>query len=385
MGLLINGKWDAQATMIPIEDGRFVREPAAFRDVVTADGASGFKAEPGRYHLYVAYHCPWAWRTILMRRLKRLESVISMTIAIPNDRREGWVFGDYPGGCTPDAVNGFTHLHQAYTATRPDYSGTVSVPVLWDKQRGVIVNNESPDIMRMFNSAFDAFTDAREDYYPLELRADIDAVNQRVYDGVNNGVYRVGLARSQAAYDEAFDKLFATLDWLDERLSTQRYLLGARLTEADWRLLASLLRFDLVYHALFKCNQRTIASYPALSNYLRELYQLPGVAETVNIRHFVRGYYSITHVNPNGIIPRGPAFHEQWLRQAHDRARLPAASCRRRNARRTFVHNRATPALSDGQQRALMRHAASPNRYRPARPFCDTAGQQLCVVRAGRI
>ncbi|MCC6710044.1 MAG: glutathione S-transferase family protein [Gammaproteobacteria bacterium] len=326
MGLLINGKWDAQATMIPIEDGRFVREPAAFRDVVTADGASGFKAEPGRYHLYVAYHCPWAWRTILMRRLKRLESVISMTIAIPNDRREGWVFGDYPGGCTPDAVNGFTHLHQAYTATRPDYSGTVSVPVLWDKQRGVIVNNESPDIMRMFNSAFDAFTDAREDYYPLELRADIDAVNQRVYDGVNNGVYRVGLARSQAAYDEAFDKLFATLDWLDERLSTQRYLLGARLTEADWRLLASLLRFDLVYHALFKCNQRTIASYPALSNYLRELYQLPGVAETVNIRHFVRGYYSITHVNPNGIIPRGPAFHEQWLRQAHDRGRLPAAS-----------------------------------------------------------
>jgi putative glutathione S-transferase len=325
MGLLINGVWDADATMIPIEDGRFVREPAAFRGVVTADGASGFKAEAGRYHLYVAYHCPWAWRTILFRRLKRLTDVISMTIAIPNDRREGWTFGDYPGGCTPDTVNGYTHLHQAYTAARPDYSGTVSVPVLWDKLTRTIVNNESPDIIRMLNSAFDAFTSAREDYYPEHLRADIDAVNQRVYDGVNNGVYRVGLARSQQAYDEAFDKLFATLDWLDARLATQRYLVGTRVTEADWRLLASLLRFDLVYHGLFKCNQRRIASYPALSNYLRELYQVPGVAETVNIPHFVRGYYSIPHVNPNGIIPRGPIDYEDWLRQPHDRARLPAA------------------------------------------------------------
>ncbi len=326
MGLLINGVWDAEATMIPIESGRFVREPAAFRDIVTADGASGFKAESGRYHLYVAFHCPWAWRTILYRRLKRLEDVISMTIAVPNNRREGWQFGDYPGGCTPDTVNGFTHLHQAYTATRPDYTGTVSVPVLWDKQRGVIVNNESPDIIRMLNSAFDACTDAREDYYPLALRAEIDAINQRVYDGVNNGVYRVGLARTQDAYDEAFDALFATLDWLDARLATQRYLLGARVTEADWRLLASLLRFDLVYHALFKCNQRTIASYPALSNYLRDLYQMPGVAETVNVQHFVRGYYSITHVNPNGIIPRGPAMYEQWLREPHDRGRWPSES-----------------------------------------------------------
>lgn len=326
MGLLINGVWDAEATMIPIESGRFVREPAAFRDIVTADGASGFKAESGRYHLYVAFHCPWAWRTILYRRLKRLEDVISMTIAVPNNRREGWQFGDYPGGCTPDIVNGFTHLYQAYTATRADYTGTVSVPVLWDKQRGVIVNNESPDIIRMLNSAFDACTDAREDYYPLALRAEIDAINQRVYDGVNNGVYRVGLARTQDAYDEAFDALFATLDWLDARLATQRYLLGARVTEADWRLLASLLRFDLVYHALFKCNQRTIASYPALSNYLRDLYQMPGVAETVNVQHFVRGYYSITHVNPNGIIPRGPAMYEQWLREPHDRGRWPSES-----------------------------------------------------------
>ena len=326
MGLLINGVWDADATMIPIQAGRFVREPAAFRDTVSADGSSGFKAEAGRYHLYVAFHCPWAWRTMLYRRLKRLDNIISMTIAIPNDRREGWIFGDYVGGCAADGVNGFTHLHQAYSAARPNYSGTVSVPVLWDRARRTIVSNESSEIIRMLNSAFDELTDAREDYYPLALRAEIDAVNQRVYDGVNNGVYRVGLARSQDAYDEAFDALFATLDWLDARLATQRYLTDARVTEADWRLLASLLRFDLVYHPLFKCNQRTIASYPQLSNYLRDLYQVPGVAETVNIAHFVRGYYSIGHVNPNGIIPRGPKFYADWLRQPHDRTRFSASA-----------------------------------------------------------
>ena len=324
MGLLINGVWDADATMIPIQTGRFVREPAAFRATVNVDGSSGFKAAAGRYHLYVAFHCPWAWRTMLYRRLKRLEDVISMTIAIPNDRRQGWMFGDYPGGCGPDQVNGFTHLHQAYSAARPDYSGTVSVPVLWDRERRTIVNNESSEIIRMLNSAFDGLTDAREDYYPLALREEIDAVNQRVYDGVNNGVYRVGLARSQDAYDEAFDALFATLDWLDARLASQRYLVGASITEADWRLLASLLRFDLVYHALFKCNQRTIASYAQLSNYLRDLSQVPGVAETVNIAHFVRGYYSIPQVNPNGIIPRGPTFYADWLQQPHDRARFDA-------------------------------------------------------------
>ena len=326
MGLLINGVWDADATMIPIQAGRFVREPAAFRDTVSADGSSGFKAEAGRYHLYVAFHCPWAWRTMLYRRLKRLDNIISMTIAIPNDRREGWIFGDYVGGCAADGVNGFTHLHQAYSAARPNYSGTVSVPVLWDRARRTIVSNESSEIIRMLNSAFDGLTDAREDYYPIALRAEIDAVNQRVYDGVNNGVYRVGLARSQDAYDEAFDALFATLDWLDARLATQRYLIGARVTEADWRLLASLLRFDLVYHPLFKCNQRTIASYPQLSNDLRDLYQMPGVAETVNIAHFVRGYYAIIHVNPNGIIPRGPKFYADWLRAPHDRTRFSASA-----------------------------------------------------------
>lgn len=322
MGLLINGRWDAEASMIPIEGGRFVREPAKFRDVVTADGAGGFPAARGRYHLYVAYHCPWAWRTILYRALKGLEDVISMTIAIPNDRREGWIFGDYPGGCAPDHVNGFTHLHQAYTAARPDYTGTVSVPVLWDRERRTIVNNESPDIIRMLNSAFDAFTSVRSDYYPPPLRAEIDEINQRVYDGVNNNVYRVGLARTQAAYDEARVLLFDTLDWLDARLAGQRYLVGAAPTEADWRLLPSLLRFDLVYHGLFKCNYRTIASYAQLGAYLRDLYQHPGVATVVNLPHFIRGYYSIPQLNPSGIIPPVPRDYAGWLAGPHDRARF---------------------------------------------------------------
>ncbi len=324
MGLLIYGKWDSNATMIPIEAGRFVREPAAFHGRITADGSTDFKAEPDRYHLYVAYHCPWAWRAMLYRALKGLESVISMTIAIPNDRREGWIFGNYPGGCTPDLVNGFTHLHQAYTAARPAYTGTVSVPVLWDRRERTIVNNDSPDIIRMFNDAFDAFTDSKDDFYPPALRAEIDAVNERVYHGINNGVYRCGLAKTQEAYEEAFDLLFATLDWLDARLATQRYLVGGRITEADWRLLPSLLRFDLVYHALFKCNQRTLASYPNLSSYLRELSQYPKVAALVNVPHFIRGYYSIPGINPSGIIPRGPRDYEAWLATPHDRARLPA-------------------------------------------------------------
>lgn len=320
MGLLINGRWDAEATMIPLEAGRYVREPSKFRERVTADGSSGFRAEPGRYHLYVAYHCPWAWRTMLYRRLKRLEDVISMTIAIPNDRREGWQFGEYPG-CAPDS-EGFTHLHRVYATAQPDYSGNVSVPVLWDKQRRTIVNNESSEIIRMLNDAFDAYTDVRTDFYPPALRAEIDAVNQRVYDGINNGVYRVGFAKTQDAYDEAFDQLFAALDWLDARLSTQRYLCGEQVTEADWRLLPSLLRFDLVYFSLFKCNQRTIANYPQLSHYLRDLYQYPGVAELVNVPHFIRGYYSIPLTNPTGIIPRGPIGYQASLAQPHDRGRF---------------------------------------------------------------
>lgn len=324
MGLLIKGKWDSAARMIPIENGRFVREPAAFRDWISADGSSGFAAEPGRYHLYAAYHCPWAWRTILFRRLKRLEPVIGMTIAIPNDRREGWVFGDYPD-CTPDTTNGFSHLHQAYTAARADYSGTVSVPVLWDRKRRTIVNNESPDIIRMFNSAFEAFTEVRSDYYPEALRPEIDALNERIYREVNNGVYRVGLAQTQEAYDEAAALLFAAFDWLEQRLDERRYLAGPRITEADWRLLATLLRFDIAYNPLFKCSLRRIAELPNLSGYTRELYQHEGVAETVNLAHIMRGYYSIPLLNPRGIVPPVPAGYAQWLRQPHGRERLPAA------------------------------------------------------------
>ncbi|MSR13606.1 MAG: glutathione S-transferase family protein [Gammaproteobacteria bacterium] len=323
MGLLINGQWDTEATMIPIAAGRFEREPAAFRQWVTADGSSGFKAEPGRYHLYVAYHCPWAWRTILYRKLKHLEAVISMTVAIPNDRRQGWIFGDY-SGCTPDTVNGFTHLHQAYTRARADYTGTVSVPVLWDRVTGTIVNNESPEIIRMLNSAFDACAEGSMDFYPSGLRDEIDRINDRVYRGLNNGVYRVGLAKTQEAYDEAHLALFETFDWLEDLLNRRRYLAGNRITEADWRCLPSLLRFDLVYHGLFKCNQRTIASYPNLSNYLRELYQWPGVADTVNFEHFVRGYYSIPVLNPSGIIPPVPKHYAQSLGESHDRGRLPS-------------------------------------------------------------
>lgn len=321
MGLLIKGEWDADATMIPVEAGQYVREPSKFRHRVTADGSSGFGAERGRYHLYVAYHCPWAWRTMLYRRLKGLEDVISMTVAIPNDRRHGWQFGEFPGGCTPD-TEGFTHLHRVYATAQPDYSGNVSVPVLWDRSSRTIVNNESSEIIRMLNSAFDAFTDEHADYYPEAPRPAIDAVNQRVYDGVNNGVYRVGFATSQVAYEEAMDLLFGTLDWLDDHLSRSRYLVGDTLTEADWRLLPSLLRFDLAYHGLFRCNLRTIASYPQLTNYLRELYQHPGVAGLVNLPHFVRGYYSIPRTNPSGIIPRVPLKYEAWLKAPHDRGRL---------------------------------------------------------------
>jgi len=322
-GQLINGKWTSDAAMLAIVDGRFMREDAKFRNWITADGSSGFPAERGRYHLYVSLQCPWAWRTVLYRSLKKLEAVISMTVAIPNDRREGWIFGEYPG-CTPDRENGFTHLHRVYAAAKPDYTGTVSVPVLWDKHQRTIVNNESSEIIRMLNREFDEFSSARQDYYPESLRSEIDAVNARVYRAVNNGVYRAGFATTQEAYEEAYDELFGTLDWIDDRLSRQRYLVGDRATEADWRLLATLLRFDPVYNPLMRCNQRTIASYPNLSNYTRDLYQVPGVAETFDLRHIVTGYYSLS-LNPMRTIPKGPKFFREWLESPHDRERFATA------------------------------------------------------------
>ncbi len=286
--------------------GAFVRRESVFRGWVTADGSSDFAAAAGRYHLYVSLACPWAHRTVIFRRLKRLEDVVSLSVVDPVRDERGWAFRDVPDA-GPDPVNGFAYLSEAYLATDSRYSGNVTVPVLWDRETRQIVNNESSEIIRMLGSAFDAFTDAREDYYPPELRDEIDAVNTRVYTTVNNGVYQCGFARSQQAYHQAFAALFESLDWLEERLSRQRYLVGDRVTEADWRLFTTLLRFDPVYVGHFKCNRNRIVDMPNLWGYARELYQWPGVAETVNLDHIRRHYY-MTHpsLNPTRIVPAGP-------------------------------------------------------------------------------
>ncbi len=308
--------------------GEFVRSEDAFRGWVTADGSSGFPAEAGRYHLYVSWACPWAHRTIIVRRLKGLEDVIGMTAVDPMRDDRGWAFreGDDHGA---DPVNGFEFLSQAYTATDAGYSGRVTVPVLWDTEHGRIVSNADDDLMRMLTREFDAFTDRELDLYPEELREEIDEVNDLVYADVNDGVYRCGFARSQGAYDRRVRRLFAALDWLDERLAGQRYLVDGRITEADWRLFVTLVRFDAVYHGHFKCNLRRIIDYPHLSGYLRDLYQKPGIAETVNFDHIKRHYYG-THedLNPGGIVPVGP---EMVLTAAHHRdfpdpSRPPASS-----------------------------------------------------------
>ena len=307
MGLLVDGVWQDQWYDTKSSGGRFVRADAAFRDRVTADGASGFRAEPGRYHLYVSLACPWAHRTLIFRKLKRLEDVISLSVVDPYMGADGWTFGDGPG-CIPDTVNGAQFLHQIYTLAKRDYTGRVTVPVLWDKARKTIVNNESSEIIRMLNSAFDAFGDASLDFYPADLRGEIDALNAVVYAKVNNGVYRCGFATRQEAYEEAFAELFETLEMLELRLARSRYLFGDRITEADWRLFTTLLRFDAVYFGHFKCNQRRIADHANLSGYLRDLYQSPGVAETVSFAHIKRHYYaSHKTINPTGIVPVGPA------------------------------------------------------------------------------
>ncbi|MCA8931634.1 MAG: glutathione S-transferase family protein [Rhodospirillaceae bacterium] len=327
MGQLVNGTWQAGQLVTASSSGRFVRKDSQFRNWITADGSAGptgvggFKAEPGRYHLYVSLACPWAHRTLIFRALKRLQGAIGVSVVDPLMGDDGWVFGNSPGA-TPDQVNGTAKLHEIYTLADPTYTGRVTVPVLWDTEQATIVSNESADIIRMLNSAFDACGDASVDFYPAPLRAEIDAVNARVYDTVNNGVYKAGFATTQAAYEEAFDALFATLDALEVLLSSRRYLAGERLTEADWRLFPTLVRFDPVYVGHFKTNKRRIADYPALSNYLRELYQVPGVAETVNLDHIKRHYYaSHAGINPTGIVPKGPEID---LTAPHDRARLPA-------------------------------------------------------------
>ena len=306
MGRLIDGVWHDQWYDTKKTGGHFVRSESQFRDWITADGATGFKAEAGRYHLYVALSCPWAHRTVIMRALKGLEDVVGMSVVDTLMLEEGWVFSEAPG-CIPDTANGLSRLYEVYTKADPGYSGRVTVPTLWDKERQTIVNNESSEIIRMFNSEFAAAGANGEDYYPAELRADIDAINETVYGTVNNGVYKAGFATGQEAYEAAFDALFATFDELEALLSRQRYLAGSRITEADWRAFTTLVRFDPVYHYHFKCNRRHLTDYPNLWGYTRELYQVPGVAETVNMDHIKLHYYmSQVSVNPTQVVPKGP-------------------------------------------------------------------------------
>lgn len=325
MSLLVNGKLREDWLESELEAGEFVRQDSQFRNWITSDGRpgpsgeDGFKAEAGRYHLYVSHACPWAQRTLIFRKLKQLESIISVSVVHPDMGTEGWRFGDYPGA-TNDAVNDFRYMHQVYTLAEPGYSGIVTVPVLWDKQRRTIVNNESSEIIRMFNSAFNRLTGDETDYYPAALREEIDTVNALVYENINNGVYRCGFASTQTAYEKAFDALFRTLDLLEQRLETQRYLTGSSITEADWRLFTTLVRFDPVYVGHFKCNLRRIVDYPNLSNYLRDLYQMPGIAATCNMDHIKRHYYySHDSINPSRIVAKGPLIDYS---AAHDRERF---------------------------------------------------------------
>jgi putative glutathione S-transferase len=321
VGVLIQGKWtDGELPQETSQTGQFKRADSIFRNRISADGSSGFKAEPGRYHLYVAHGCPWAHRTLIYRALKKLEDIVSVAYSIPGLKQNGWTFARDPRypDCIPDEVNGFQYLYEAYAASDPNYTGKVTVPTLWDKKTERIVNNESSEIIRMFNSEFNALTGDHTDFYPESLRAEIDDVNERVYRNVNNGVYRAGFAKSQAAYDEAYDGLFATLDWLEARLSRQRYLVGNQITEADWRLFPTLVRFDVAYFSLFKCNRQRIADYPNLSNYMRELYQIPGIPATVKPRYYVINYYSIAKVNPASIIPKAHRSISSSLTTAED-------------------------------------------------------------------
>jgi len=322
MGILVEGQWrDEELAQEKGNTGEFLRADSVFRDRITADGSSGFKAEAGRYHLYVAHGCPWAHRTLIYRALKNLTDAVTVAYAVPGLKQQGWTYEDDPSfpDCTPDRVNGFHYLHQAYTAANPRYTGKVTVPTLWDRKTGRIVNNESSEIIRMLNSEFGGIGADTTDYYPQVLRGEIDRINERIYAAVNNGVYRCGFARSQAAYEAAYDALFAALDELEARLGRQRYLVGAQITEADWRLFPTLVRFDVAYFSLFKCNRNRIADYPNLSNYMRELYQVRGIAETVKARYYVINYYSIARVNPTGIIPKGTPVDYS---EPHDRARF---------------------------------------------------------------
>ncbi len=312
MGLLVKGQWHDEWYDTANSRGNFIRDDAQFRNWITVDGNAGpsgkggFLAEPDRYHLYLSLACPWAHRTLIFRQLKQLETVISISVVDPHMMQQGWLFsGNFES--TLDEVNGHDYLHQLYRQASHDYSGRVTVPVLWDKQTKTIVNNESSEIIRMFNSAFNAHTRVKDDYYPESLRKEVDQINAFVYKNINNGVYRCGFATTQAAYEKAFEQLFSALDEIELRLSQQRYLVSSQITESDWRLFTTLVRFDAVYVGHFKCNRQRIADYPNLSNYLKELYQLAGIAETVNMIHIKQHYYySHDTINPTRIVPVGP-------------------------------------------------------------------------------
>ena len=311
--MLVDGKWSAAWRPVQATDakGGFVRQVSTFRSWVTPDGgagptgAGGFRAERGRYHLYAGFICPWATRVLIARKLKRLEDVVTVSIVEPAMTDEGWRFGD-DRGATRDAVNGATYLHEIYTSADPHFTGRATIPALWDSERKTIVNNESADLLRMFNSGFGALADDAVDLYPEALGTEIDALNDAIYPALNNGVYRAGFATTQEAYEEAFRGVFAMLDELERRLDAGSYLVGSRLTETDVRAFVTLARFDAAYHGQFKCNLRRIADYPNLSAYLARLIALPAFRETFNLDHIKRGYYSIKSLNPTGIVPLGP-------------------------------------------------------------------------------
>lgn len=318
LGMLVDGKWVTNWTERD-EQGKFNRMPTHFRNWITADGSSGFKAEANRYHLYVSLGCPWAHRTVIMWKLKGLEDIISLSIVDPVISEDGWRFSDYPG-CTPDIVNGDLYLRDIYVRANPNYTGRVTVPVLWDKQTSTIVNNESRQIMRMFDTQFAAFSNRDINFYPTQLQQEIDQTIDAIYQPINNGVYRSGFASTQAAYKEAVTELFQALDYWENVLGSQRYLCGNQITEADWCMFTTLLRFDLAYYGIFKCNLRRIVDYPNLWNYLKDLYQQPKVKDVCNADHIKRLYYQgLPQLNPTQIVPVGPEIN---FNTPHNRDRI---------------------------------------------------------------
>jgi len=322
MGLIINGQWVDQWYDSDQTNGQFERQDSRFRHQISSDKNSLYPVEAGRYHLYVSLACPWAHRTLIFRRLKQLEDVISVSVVQPEMLENGWQFGEHG-----DPLYQQDYLYQLYLKAAPDYQGRVTVPVLWDKKTQTIVNNESSDIIRIFNSAFNQLTNNSDDYCPAQLRPEIDKINEKVYHAINNGVYRAGFATTQSAYNEAFEALFASLDWLEQLLGTSRYLVGDKITEADWRLFTTLIRFDAIYHGHFKCNRNQLREFHHISNYVRELYQIKGIAQTVDLDYSKIQYYaSHSTINPTLIVPRGPVHN---FNAPHNRAQLAAIESNR--------------------------------------------------------